>query len=112
MEPIYDIEEYVAPDGKSPFSEWLLDLKDKRAQAKIRARIRRASFGNLGDWKQIAGAKGVCEMREHYGPGYRVFYSVVGNTVLLLLAGSDKKGQKKTIAKAKEYLDDYEQRRK
>ncbi len=47
----YDIEEYVTITSKAPFGEWLLKLKDEMAQAKIQARIRRASFGNCGDWK-------------------------------------------------------------
>ncbi len=51
-------------------------------------------------------------MREHYGPGYRIFYAVVGKKVVLLLVGSTKKDQKKIIAKAKEYLTDYVERTK
>jgi len=112
MKPIYDIEEYVTDDDKAPFGDWLLGLKDKRAQAKLRARIRRAAFGNFGDWKDIRGAKGVFEMREHYGPGYRIFASVVGKKIVLLLAGSDKKDQKKAITKVREYLADYQKRAK
>ncbi len=98
--------------GKAPFGEWLLKLKDEMAQAKIRARIRRASFGNFGDWKDIKGANRILEMREHYSPGHRIFYSVVGKKLVLLLAGSTKKYQKKTIVKAKEYLADYVERTK
>jgi putative addiction module killer protein len=112
MKPIYDVEEYVTADGRAPFGEWLLGLKDKRAQAKLHARIRRASFGNFGDWKRIQGTKGLMEMREHYGPGYRVFYGVVGEKLILLLAGSDKKDQNKTIRRAEAYLADYEERTK
>ncbi len=108
----YDIEEYQTAAGKTPFGTWLLNLKDEMAQAKIRARITRASFGNFGDWKDIKGAKGIFEMREHYGSGYRIFYTVVGKKVVLLLAGSSKKDQKKTIAKAKQYLANYEERKK
>ncbi|MFQ5686596.1 MAG: hypothetical protein ACE5GV_08045 [Candidatus Scalindua sp.] len=51
-------------------------------------------------------------MREHYGPGYRIFFTVVGKKVVLLLAGSTKKDQKKVIAKAREYMADYEERTK
>ena len=51
-------------------------------------------------------------MREHYSPGYRIFYAVVGKKLVLLLAGSTKKDQKKAIAKAKEYLADYIERTK
>ncbi|MGR3292783.1 MAG: type II toxin-antitoxin system RelE/ParE family toxin [Candidatus Scalindua sp.] len=108
----YDIEEYETITGKAPFGEWLLNLKDERAKAKIRARIRRASFGNFGDWKDIKGVKGILEMREHYSPGYRILYAVIGKKMVLLLAGSIKKNQKRTIAKAKEYLADYIERTK
>ena len=111
MKPIYDIEVYEDEQGKSPFSDWLLKLKDKKAQAKIRARIRRVSMDNFGDTKPLAGAKGIYELREHYGQGFRVFYVKTGKTVILLLAGSTKKDQNRTIIKATEYLADYERRK-
>ncbi len=108
----YEVEEYVTERGKVPFAEWLSHLKDKTGQAKLLARIRRASFGNFGDWKEIKGAKGLYEMREHYGPGYRIFYTLVGNKLIVLLAGSSKKDQKKAVAQAKKYLADYAERTK
>ncbi len=73
----YDIQEYVTITGKAPFVEWLLKLKDEMAQAKLRTRIRQASFVNFGDWKNIKEANRILEMREHYSPGYRIFYSVI-----------------------------------
>ena len=65
----------------------------------------------MGDWKAIKGARGLLELREHSGPGYRVFFSIVGQTVILLLAGSTKQDQERTIAKAKDYLADYLRRK-
>ncbi len=56
------------------------------------------------------GAKGLYEMREHYGPGYRIFYTTVGKKIILLLAGSSKKDQAKAVTQAKGYLADYEER--
>jgi len=109
--PIYEIEEYVDRRGISPFGRWLLGLKDKRTQAKLLARVRRASFGNFGDSKPIQGVPGLREMREHSGPGYRVYYSIEGRKVVLLLAGSDKRRQRQAIAAAAEYLQDYRRRR-
>lgn len=106
----YDIEEYVTSDGDSPFGQWLLGLKDARAQAKIRAKLARVRQGNFGDWKKLKNADGICEMREHYSPGYRVFYTVAGQKIVLLLAGSTKKDQEKTIEQAKRYLADYKRR--
>jgi putative addiction module killer protein len=110
MNKRYELEEYITVDGDIPFSDWLNDLKDKTAQRKIAARLRRVSFGNFGDFKSIKGAKGLFELREHYGSGYRIFYSIVGNKIILLLAGSMKRDQDRVIVKAKEHLKDYEER--
>ena len=76
----------------------------------IVARIDRATYGNFGDWKALSGAKGLFEMRIHYGQGYRIFYTVVDGRIILLLAGSEKRSQDKMIAKASEYLADYNRR--
>lgn len=104
----YEIEQYTKENGQTPFLEWVGGLKDKTAQRKIVQRIDRASLGNFGDFKSIKGAKGVFEMREHYGAGYRIFYSIIENKIVLLLAGSLKRDQDKAIKQAKEYLADYE----
>lgn len=109
---MFEILEYITEDGKKPFAEWLLKLKDKKIQVKIRSRISRASLGNFGDWKSLENASGIYEMREHYGSGFRIFYKLVGNKIILLLAGSTKNDQDRTITKAKEYLADYESRTK
>ena len=108
----YAVEEYQTAKGKKPFGEWLAGLSDKRAQAKLLARINRASLGNFGDWKALKDTGGLCEMRDPYGPGYRIYYKVVGKRLILLLAGSSKRDQAATIAKAVAYLEDYERRGK
>ena len=87
----YEVEVYVTEDGKAPFADWLAHLKDTTGQSQVLARIRRASLGNFGDYKPIKGAKRLYEMRDHYGPGYRIFYTIVGQKVVLLLAGARKK---------------------
>ena len=51
----------------SVFEEWLSDLRDRTAKAKIEVRIRRLSLGNPGDVKPVG--EGVSEMRISYGPG-------------------------------------------
>jgi len=107
MKAKYDIEIYATEKDEEPFSNWAESLKDRIAQRKIAARIRRATYGNFGDYKSIKGVQGLLEMREHYGSGFRIFYSIIDNKILLLLAGSTKKDQNKTIAKAKEYLTDH-----
>ncbi len=107
---MYEIKEYVTETDKNPFAEWFKGLQDKKVKNKIIIRIRRASLGNLGDWKRLENAQGVCEMREHSGAGYRIYFGFVGKTIILLLAGSDKGDQDKVIAKAKQYWNDYQRR--
>lgn len=107
----YEIEVYRTADDVAPFQIWIEGLKDQKAKTKLTARLYRAQYGNLGDWKEIKGAKGLFELREHSGPGYRVFFSIVGQTIILLLAGTTKQGQDRTITKAKGYLADYLQRK-
>lgn len=106
----YQIEVYQTQEGEAPFQEWLDAIKAPDIKTQLVARIRRASLGNFGDWKMLTDAKGICEMRVHAGQGFRVFYAVIGQTVVLLLAGSTKKDQARTLAKAKVFLEDYRRR--
>jgi putative addiction module killer protein len=77
---------------------------------RILARLDRASLGNLGDWTALSNAEGIAEFRDHYGPGYRVYFSFVGRRNILLLAGSTKRDQKKAIKRASDSLKDYRER--
>lgn len=81
------------------FKDWLDGLKDRRAAARIRARVLRLEDGNLGDVKPVGG--GVSELRIDYGPGYRVYFTQPERTIILLICGGDKKGQSRDIATAK-----------
>jgi putative addiction module killer protein len=89
---MHEIEEYVTEDGTSPFTDWLQGLKDTRTRMRLLARLDRASLGNLGDWKALSDAEGMVELRDHYGPGYRLYVSFVGRKIILLLGGSTKTG--------------------
>jgi putative addiction module killer protein len=84
----------------SVFDAWFEDLGDRRAAARIQARIDRAESGNLGDCKPVG--EGVSEMRIDYGPGYRVYFLKRGTEVVILLVGGGKATQAKDIARAKE----------
>jgi len=81
------------------FDEWLSNLKDLKAKARIIARITSAGFGNFGDCGPVG--QGVSELRIDFGPGYRVYYVRTGKTIYYLLAGGDKSTQKKDIVLAK-----------
>lgn len=99
------IKTYVRLNGKSPFEDWLSNLRDKSAKAKIFTRIDRLRFGNFGDCKSVGG--GVFELRIHFGPGYRVYFGVVGTEVVLLLLGGDKSSQKRDIDMAHKYWKEF-----
>jgi putative addiction module killer protein len=103
-----ELRRYLTGSGRDVFGEWLAGLKDARAQAKIVARIDRLSLGNFGDCKALRG--GLFELRIDWGPGYRVYYALVGKTCVLLLCGGDKRKQSADIKRAQEYLKDYRER--
>ena len=83
----------------SVFDEWLSELADRKAKARVLARLRSATFGNFGDCEPVG--EGVSEMRIHVGPGYRVYFVRMGAAVYILLTGGDKSSQKSDIARAK-----------
>lgn len=89
----------------SVFAEWLSDLRDRQAKARIEARIRRLGMGNPGDAKLLM--KGVSEMRIDYGPGYRVYFMQRGPVVIVLLCGGDKRTQDKDIKLAIQIAKDW-----
>jgi len=99
---------YRTREGRLPFDEWLRELRDQNAVARVLARIGRIRLGNLGDCKPVGA--GVSELRVDYGPGYRVYFGQKGATLVILLCGGDKRSQKRDIRLAQEYWNDYENR--
>ncbi|HEX9390763.1 MAG TPA: type II toxin-antitoxin system RelE/ParE family toxin [Usitatibacteraceae bacterium] len=89
MYTVLQTEEFVA---------WLDDLKDKRAQVRIAARLRQVEAGNLGDWQPIEGE--VSELRVDFGPGYRLFFTRRGRVIIVMLNAGDKASQKRDIRRA------------
>jgi putative addiction module killer protein len=81
------------------FDQWLSDLTNRAARARITSRIDRLSWGNAGDVRAVG--EGVSEMRIDTGPGYRVYYKHTGRTIIVILCGGDKSSQDKDIKKAK-----------
>lgn len=89
------------------FAKWLKRLKDAAARVRILVRVQRLSLTeNFGDAKPVGD--GVFEMRIDYDPGYRLYYALRGNELVLLLIGGDKSSQQRNIAKAKKLNREYE----
>ncbi|MCW6049283.1 type II toxin-antitoxin system RelE/ParE family toxin [Lyngbya sp. CCAP 1446/10] len=103
-----EIQRYVTPDGQIPFTEWLKALRDLKAEAKIRGRLDRIKLGNLGDFRSVGA--GVFELKIDWGPGYRVYFGQIEQTIVLILCGGDKSTQDRDIRKAIEYWIDYRSR--
>ena len=80
------------------YAEWIDNLRDLQGRARILVRVERLASGNPGDVKAISG--GVSELRVHFGPGYRVYFSQRGDDILILLAGGDKRTQARDIQTA------------
>ena len=86
------------------FDRWLMRLKDKKTISRILARIYRFEQGNMGDHKNIA--TNLFEARLFFGPGYRIYYTIRDDVIMLLLCGSDKSSQSRDIEKARQLLEE------
>ena len=80
------------------FAQWLDDLRDIQARARVQARIERLAAGNPGDVESVG--EGVSELRINYGPGYRVYFKKRGRELIILLVGGDKSTQARDIKAA------------
>lgn len=89
-----EIQNYLTVDGRSPFEEWLDSLRDTRARAKIKNRLKRVELGNLGDYRSVGA--GAYELKIDYDPGYRVYFGQVGSIIVILLCGGEKVHKNKT----------------
>lgn len=103
-----EVVAFRAREGHVPFEEWLDALADRKAVARVLARLARVRQGNLGDCKSVG--EGVSELRVDYGPGYRVYLGQSGRTLVVLLCGGDKRTQERDIRLAKLYWREYKQR--
>ena len=90
--PVFTIRRMPQFDG------WFDGLRDGLTQRRLVARLRKASLGNLGDVKPVGG--GVFEMREFFGPGWRMYYVQRGKELIVMLGGGDKATQQRDIVAA------------
>jgi putative addiction module killer protein len=81
------------------FTAWLDGLKDNKVRGAVAERIKRLTFGLLGDFKAIGD--GVIELRIDLGAGWRLYYTQFGAQIVILLAGGSKRTQKRDIKRVK-----------
>jgi putative addiction module killer protein len=97
MDDVLEVRVLVTDGAKrtGPFDAFYDAVRDKRSRAAIQARLLRLRGGNLGDWKAVGD--GVFELRIDLGPGYRIYCARIGNVIILLLNGGDKRTQSSEI---------------
>ena len=91
---MFDIEE------SSVYAEWCRSLRDRKARGFITARLFRLANGNIGDARPVGD--GVSELRLHFGPGYRIYFTRRDTRIVFLLCGGDKGSQSRDVARAKQ----------
>lgn len=104
----HEVEVYQTEEGRSPFSEWIRNLRARTARARIRTRLARLRLGNFGDTNSLGGS--LHELRIDYGPGYRVYFGRAGDSLVLLLCGGTKRTQSRDIEQARIFWRDYRRR--
>lgn len=80
------------------FKRWLTGLRDGLTKRRLARRLRKVQQGSLGDVKPVGS--GVFEMREFFGPGWRMYYVQRGEVLIVMLGGGDKSTQSADIARA------------
>ena len=107
---MFELQHYLDSGQRSPYLEWLRRLPDRRASIAIERRLNRVELGNFGDHR--ACRDGVWELRIDVGPGYRVYYALLGPHSVLLLGGGDKRSQRADLDKAYANWQDWQRRMK
>jgi putative addiction module killer protein len=107
---MYEIRHYLTEDDKDVYLNWLRKMRDTVARIAIDRRINRIELGNFGDHEPCRD--GVWELRINVGAGYRVYYAIAGNEIILLLCAGDKRTQNADIKRACEYWADWNRRAK
>ncbi len=103
------VQEYLDSEDRSPFAEWF-NGQSAQAAAKVAAHIARLAAGNHSNVEPVGG--GVHEKKIDWGPGLRVYFGNDGKELIILLAGSEKRDQKRAIALAQQYWHDYRKRKR
>ena len=96
--------------GRYPYREWILNLKNPVAVARLDVRLTKLTLGNFGKWRAVG--EGVIELKEDFGPGYRIYVAEDGPVIVVILCAGDKRTQPADIQRAKEYWKQYKSRKR
>jgi len=105
---MYQIVHYLDENGNDLYQAWLDGLRDRVAKVSVIKRVARVEVGLFGDHASVRD--GIWELKVDVGAGYRVYYAHIGNMIVLLTSGGDKKSQPRDIKRAIRLLRDWEKR--
>ena len=103
----FTVVEYVREDDSSPYRRWF-DRLHPQAATKVATARARLEFGNTSNVKRIGA---IAEYRIDWGPGYRIYLAFEGDTLIILLGGGTKKGQRSDIRRAQGLFEEYRARK-
>ena len=92
------LKEYEDEDGRSLFGLWFASL-DAVAAAKVAVALNKVERGAISNVKPVG--EGVSEYKIDFGPGYRIYFGMDGQALVILLIGGTKKRQQRDIDTAK-----------
>lgn len=101
--------EYLDTEGVSPFGRWFNQLNAEAAN-KVTTAVYRLELGNFSNVEPVG--EGVSEYKIDFGPGYRIYFALDGNELIILLGGGSKKRQSRDIENAKTYWRQYKLRKR
>jgi putative addiction module killer protein len=105
VEPVVEIRTFETEDGRVPFDDWFMGIRDMQTRARIETRIDRLALGNFGNC--TSAREGVSELKIDFGPGYRVYFGRDGDTLVILLRGGKKDTQDADMKLARRYWQEY-----
>lgn len=103
-----EIYYYYTINNECPYLDWFSKL-DTSIQVRVNKRVKKLKDGIYGDHKALQKSE-LSEIRMDFGKGYRIYYYDLDDSIILFIAGSEKKDQKKVIQKANQYFQDYQER--
>ncbi len=105
MEPVFDVLIFETADGRAPFYEWLMGIRDRSTKARVETHIDRLALGNFSNCAPVG--EGVSELKINFGPGYRVYFGQDGRNLIILLIGGKKDTQSADVKLATAYWREY-----
>lgn len=101
------VEVYVEDKERCPYEDWLAGL-DSPMRQKMHMKLARVALGNFGLCKSLSGK--LYELKIDAGPGYRIYFALIGVAKILVLLGGSKRAQQRDIEKAKKFLKDFQEK--